>query len=292
MLTADESRQLDRLSFGGRSASPTSHAAGSRVARSRGFGVEFHDFMAYQPGDDPRSIDWTIHARLRQLVVRIRRADARLQVHLLVDTSASMGAATASKFFVARQLAAVLAYVGVHRRDAIGLAFFDTAITQAIAPAAGRMQLHRILSLLTQCPCGGRSAIDQALIDYGNAVAGPGLAVVISDFFQPADMQRALRYLLHRGLTPAVVQVIAREELDPGFAGEIELVDAEDPEASPLVVDAKVVAVYREHLEALSADLGEFCASRGLPWMQLVAPCPFDRLLASCVDAHLLTGHG
>ena len=89
MLAPAEALMLDRLTFGG-AASALPATTGVRRARASGTGVEFHEYRRYQPGDDPRSIDWTVEARLRQLVVRVSRADGHLRLHVLIDTSASM----------------------------------------------------------------------------------------------------------------------------------------------------------------------------------------------------------
>src|SRR5260221_7827140 len=148
MLTTDEVRQVDRLAFGSFAVSPAFHASNARVARARGYGVEFHDFRHYEPGDDPRSIDWTIHARLGQLVVRVFRADAHLRVHLLVDSSGSMAAGAPDKLSSARKIAAALGYIAAKQRDAVGVATFDTAIRNHLAPAVGRHQLMKIVEVL------------------------------------------------------------------------------------------------------------------------------------------------
>src|SRR5919201_3918555 len=87
MLTVEDVRCVERLTL---THSQTQPAAGSRHARTRGHGLEFRDYRHYQPGDDPRRIDWTVDARLRQLVVRVFRAEAQLRLHVLLDTSASM----------------------------------------------------------------------------------------------------------------------------------------------------------------------------------------------------------
>src|SRR3977135_3167513 len=125
MLSAHEVRQLEHLTLAHGSAQS---AAGSRHARPRGHGLEFRDYRHYQPGDDPRVIDWNVHARLGQLVVRVFRAEGQLRLHLLVDTSASMSVGAPSKLACAARLAAALAYVAVERRDAVGLATFDEEI--------------------------------------------------------------------------------------------------------------------------------------------------------------------
>jgi uncharacterized protein (DUF58 family) len=292
LLSAERSRQLDTLALGGSVGRPMSHAAGARVARARGAGAEFHEYLAYQPGDDPRAIDWTIHARLRQLVVRTRRADAVLRAHLLIDTSASMNAGGVDKLASASGLAAALAYVAVRQRDAVGLAFFDEAVTTRVAPAPGSAQLQQIMRLLEDTRAGGRSDITRALIDYANTVSSPGLVVVISDFFQNADLRGALRYLLHRGFTPAVIQIVSADEIDPPLDDQIELIDAEDPDGSTYIVHASVVEAYRARMLAWSADLGEFCAARGAVWLRLVIPCSFERVIEQCVRAGLLSGQG
>src|SRR2546421_9510905 len=108
MLTARKLRQLDRLALAAPSATPS---PGTRHARPHGHGLEFRDYRRYQPGDDPRMIDWTVEARLRQLVVRTFRAEGRLQVQIVVDTSASMAIGSPSKLTCAARVASALAYV-------------------------------------------------------------------------------------------------------------------------------------------------------------------------------------
>src|SRR4029077_20098879 len=104
-------------------------ASGLRDAASRGRGIEFQDHRHYQPGDDPRSIDWTIDARLRQLVVRVYRSEAHVRLHVLVDVSRSMSLGSPTKLDFARKLAAALAYVSIGRGDAVGLTTFaDRAV--------------------------------------------------------------------------------------------------------------------------------------------------------------------
>ena len=102
----------------------------------------------YQAGDDPRAIDWTVHARLRELVVRVSRVDAHLRVHLLLDTSGSMSAGTPDKLSCARRVTAALGYIALRRRDAVGIATFDDTVRRYVAPASGKPQLFRIFEAL------------------------------------------------------------------------------------------------------------------------------------------------
>jgi len=292
MISADEARQLDGLTFGATTASPAATASGSRVARARGLGSEVHDFRRYQPGDDPRAIEWTIYGRLGQLVTLTYRADAHLRVHLLVDISRSMSIGRPDKLSCATRLAALLCYVAVGERDAVGVVTFDDRIAQRLAPAAGRPQLFRALRVLGEASVRGPSAIGRALMDYGSVERGPGLVVILSDFFDSAGVIQGLRYLLHRGLTPAVAQILSPEELDPPMSTESELVDIEAPDAAPVLIDRDTVAAYRTQLTEHRASLGEFCATHGLPWIPLTSSDSFGGLLQACHRAGVLTGQG
>jgi uncharacterized protein (DUF58 family) len=290
MLSADEAGHLDRLTLAA-SAPAASAASGPRHARVRGGGLEFQDYRHYQPGDDLRSIDWTVDARLRQLVVRVFSAEGRLHIHLLVDVSRSMTAGVPDKLQCAKKLAAALCYVAVARRDAAGVATFDDTVRSYVGPSAGRAQIFKVFDTLQSAPAGGRSSLNKSLFDYGAAARGPGLAVVISDFFDSDGAFEGLRYLMYRGLTPAIVQVVADEELDPVLADEAELVDLENSGSDSLVVDASAVGAYREQLARAAAELEQFCRSRGLAHARLVSSAPFQSLISACRHAGLLDVH-
>ena len=292
MLTAQEVLVLERIVFGAFGASSSPCAAGSRAVRARGFGLEFRDFRRYQPGDDPRHIDWTIQARLRQLVVREFRADGHLRVHLIVDTSASMATGTPDKLSCARTLAALLSFVAARRGDALGIATFDQTVRKVLEPAGGRAQWRRVLDALQSVEATGSSATNRALIDYGSMMPGPGLAVVISDFFDEQGVLEGLQYLAHRRLMPAVIQVVAPEELDPDIDDDAELVDVERPGARAVAVDRRAVARYKERLARHANELAEFCATHDMAWTRVSSSMPFAGLLRACIDAGLLASQG
>lgn len=290
MLSPAETAQLHRLAVGG-STSPISPSGGRRLARTRGFSLEFHDFRPYQPGDDLRSIDWTVDARLRQLVVRAGRADGPVALHLLVDTSLSMAIGSPAKLACAQKLAAALGYLAVARRDPVGVATFDEALRIVIAPKEGRAQLFRVLETLQAVATRGRSSIDRALVDYGNATRGPGLVVVLSDFFDAKITLEGLQYLAYRGLTPAIVQIVADEELAAILEPAVELTDIENPDAPAVVVDSSAVANYRRGMNALSDRLQRFCAAHRSPWLRIPSSSPFGTLLSDAREAGLIDPH-
>jgi uncharacterized protein (DUF58 family) len=88
VISAVGRRALDRYAL---SARDMSAASGDRSAREAGSSVEFHDFRPYQPGDELRAVDWRAYARARRLVTRLYRAERTIDVHVVLDVSASMG---------------------------------------------------------------------------------------------------------------------------------------------------------------------------------------------------------
>lgn len=287
MLSADEARQLDRLGVATPTGAIAATASGLHRANARGYGLEFHDYRRYLPGDELRSIDWTIDARLKQLVVRVFQTAGQMRLHLLIDTSRSMMAGSPSKLACATKLAAALCYAAVARRDAVGVALFDDAVRTVVPPAAGRRQIFRVFDALGAADAVRPSSIDRALLAYGSAFRGPGLAVVCSDFFQPDSRLDGLRYLLYRGLLPVVVQIVADEELQPAIFGETELVDLENASAM-VAVDEDAAVGYQSGMNALRDDLAAFCAGAGTPFLRIRSAARFDELLSSCRTAGLL----
>ena len=191
------------------------------MARVRGYSADWHDYRAYEPGDDPRGIDWNIYARLRQLAVKVSRADAHVELHLLVDSSRSMSIGDPQKLSCAARLAAAIAYVTLAQHDRVAFAGFDHVLRGAMQPAAGRAQGRRILDALSELRPHGPSSSASALRAYACTVRGPAFAVVLSDFLEADDPRAGLRELLQAGIVPAVVQIVADEELDPSIEGEV-----------------------------------------------------------------------
>jgi uncharacterized protein (DUF58 family) len=293
VLSPEEARALDRLTLTPRSLVPVAAGIGARRARARGRGVEFHDFRRYQPGDDPRSIDWNVEARLRQLVVRVSRAEGQMPVHLLVDTSGSMSIGEPSKLATALRLAAAFTYVALLRRDPVGVATFDSEVRAVVPPATGRMQAQRVHDVLRNTRPGHASNLETALTAYGNLTHRTGLAIVLSDFFDPLGPFTALRYLLHRQLLPIVVQCLAPEDLTPTLTdgGVLELVDAEHPSGATVTVDRAAAAAYAEAMQHDTAALDDFCVAHGVPLVRVLSTDTYDRILDACVRAGILGTH-
>ena len=105
--------RLERLQIAVRRALPSSLRGDRRSPTRKGLSLEFADFRPYAPGDDVRHLDWSAWARLDQLILKLFHDEEDLQLHLLIDDSASMEMGPPEKALAARRVAAALAWIGL-----------------------------------------------------------------------------------------------------------------------------------------------------------------------------------
>ena len=217
---------------------------GSYHAVFKGRGMEFAAVREYTPGDDVRTIDWNVTARMGAPYVKKYVEERDLTLLLLVDVSGSQ--AFGSRFLLKRdyaaELAAVLAFSAVANQDRVGAVLFSDRIESYIAPARGRDHALRIVrDLLALEPAGRGTDLTAAFRFAHRAMKRRGIVAVLSDF-QDAGYERAL------GVLRARHDVIALHLADPGEtevpeAGLVVLVDPET--GARRVVDTSDPAVRR-----------------------------------------------
>ena len=287
------------------------HAERRSRRRQHGSSLEFADYREYSPGDDPRRIDWNSYGRLDRLFLKLFEEEEDLPVHLLIDASASMrwspaaGDETMSrptKFDLARRLAAALAYVGLGRLDRVSLRFFGTSEQPSDDPGLGltrgKTQFHRALDFLARPPAPGSSPVATdlraSLGDFSKRTRRAGLAIVFSDFFDPAAGHLdALARLLHRRFELQLVHTLDPAEIDPiagQLRGDLRLLDAESPRAFELTADDALVRAYRSEFETFLAGLRGFCARRGAGYTLASTAVPLEDQLTTMLRAGLLLG--
>ena len=113
--------------------------------------------------------------------------------------------------------------------------------------------------------------LGRALAGYGPHTRGPGIAVVFSDLLTPSDWRAGLRAL--RGLRQEVtlVQVLAREELEPSLRGDFVLVDGETGERREVTITAAALKAYRARLAAYTAEVAAYCGAHSINFVQVAS---------------------
>ena len=253
---------------------------GAHASPRRGASLDFADYRNYEPGDDFRTIDWSIFGRLDKLFVRLYAEEEDLSVHVLLDASRSMDFGNPPKIDYARRLAAALAYVGIGSLDRVGMTTFAAGLGGALAPRRGRAQLFHLLEYMSRIRAEGRTDISRSLEDYALRSRVPGLAIVISDLLpnesavsgfpaSPApappregdDFRRGIRALLYRRFDVVLVHVLDREEIAPRARGTFRLADMETGRQLGVSVDAPLLAAYRRRVAGFFSEVEGFCLS-------------------------------
>lgn len=146
MLPSEIVKQVKRIQFQtGRHVADV--LAGEYLSVFKGQGMEFEEVRPYVPGDDVRTIDWNVTARVGAPYVKRYIEERELTVLLLVDVSASQdfGSAARSKREAAVQLSALLAFSAIHNDDKVGLLLFHGEVDEYIPPRKGQKHALRVV---------------------------------------------------------------------------------------------------------------------------------------------------
>ena len=159
--------------------------AGEYHSQFKGRGMAFSEVREYQPGDDVRSIDWNVTARMNRPYIKVYEEERELTVMLLVDVSGSRNFGTVSqmKRDTMAEVAATLAFSTIENNDKVGVIFFSDQVEKFIPPKKGKSHvLHIIRELLSFEPEHTGTNINAALQYLTNAQKRRCAAFLISDF--------------------------------------------------------------------------------------------------------------
>src|ERR1700749_2625701 len=160
-----------------------------RRSRKTGSGVEFADHRNYAAGDDLRYLDWSVYGRLDKLLLRMFEEEEDLHIYLLIDASASMRAN--GKLDYAERICAALAYIGLAKLDRVSIVPFGGGAesSERMPATRGKAQIFKIFQFLSALQPQGATELSHALESFVHQTKRRGLAIVISDFYDPAGYE-------------------------------------------------------------------------------------------------------
>jgi uncharacterized protein (DUF58 family) len=315
LLTPELLRRLDQFQLLAARRAKSS-LKGERRSRSRGLSVEFADYRNYVAGDDLRYLDWNLYGRLDRLFLKLYEEERELPVRLFLDASESMTFGDPRKFDFARQIAAAIGYVALCGFDRVSVIPFpnaecgmrnaeygtrnaesaSSAATSAdnLQPATGNLELaargalrsvrgkksampfFQNLSALTAT---GPANLNEVLRRGALEARQAGLAVVLSDFLDPAGYETGLNALVGRGFQVDLVQVLAPEELNPSTYGDLRLVDSESGAQQEVTFGRFRLKAYQQTVQAFIQRLHEFCSAHGIGFFSASSDTDLEELL-------------
>lgn len=239
--------------------------AGAYHSAFKGQGMEFDDVREYQPGDDVRTIDWNVTARMDHPYVKSFKEERELTVLLAVDVSAStlFGSTHESKNELIAEIGAVLAFSAIRNNDKIGLVLFSDKIEKYITPKKGLRHVLRIIrELLIFKPADSKTDINQALQFLNKVQKRTAICFLLSDFMAPVDKRPLALLAKHHDLILLRLTDPWERELPKGY-----FISARDLETGKEYLvdssDEKIRNTYKEegqrsrsHLNSIVNQIG------------------------------------
>ncbi len=228
--------------------------AGEYHSVFKGRGMEFAEVREYQPGDDIRSIDWNVSARMSHPYIKVFEEERELTVMILFDASSSesFGSRNQLKGDVAIEISALLASSAIRNNDKVGLIIFSDRIEKFVAPRKGRKHILRVIRELlyfaSSMEVQRSSATDIATaLEYMNQILKRRATVFLISDFMAEGFERDLQVANRRHDLVAIRLIDPLEERLPDV-GIIELEDLETGET--MMVDTS----YHEIRETVSQN--------------------------------------
>ena len=218
----------------------------------KGQGMEFAEVREYQPGDEVRSIDWNVTARMRRPFVKRYVEERELTVMLVVDLSGSERFGTQGRFKseLASELGAVLGMSAIRNNDRVGAMLFTDRIEHVLPPKKGRRHALRLIrDLLAFEPTGTKTDLTGALQYLARMLRQHTIVFIISDFLD-AEIERPLKRLAQRHDVVAITVEDPSERVLP----EIGLVRFVDPETGATIDVDTSDADVRKRFAAATAE--------------------------------------
>ncbi|HET9033828.1 MAG TPA: DUF58 domain-containing protein [Dokdonella sp.] len=280
-LTDELRARLRDLRLSARSAAG-GNGLGMHASRSRGAGLEFAQYRGYEPGDEPRRIDWKLYARSDRYFVREAERDSPLTIWIVIDASASMAQADQaradySKLDAAKLLAACTIELALRQGDRFGLIGLSSQALRFVADAAGPRQRDRCLLELAALNSGGLLPDAKKLRPLWERILPGSLVLLLSDCFDDDLVELATRLAAARREVLSI-QLISAEERDFPFRSGHRFRDPET--GAELRIDARLAREgFIKRFEAARAELAKRFAAAGVLHVEHVLDRALDEPL-------------
>ena len=209
----------------------------------KGRGMAFSEVREYQIGDEIRTIDWNVTARMGDPYVKVFEEERELTVMLLVDVSGSkaFGTSVRTKQELATEISAVLAFSAIQNNDKVGVIFFSDKVEKFIPPKKGKSHILQIIRhLLDFEPESKKTDIKKALEYFTNTTKKRSTAFILSDFICESSFEDALKFTNKRHDLIAL-EVYDKKEVELPNIGIVPMKDLESGKTNWVNTSSKKV---------------------------------------------------
>jgi uncharacterized protein (DUF58 family) len=251
-------KELEKFSLLVKKRVSTAYSGGRKSLRF-GHGVSPVGYREYRKGDDFKLVDWKVYGRTEKLYIREHEEEKSLVVHILLDGSGSMG--YDGKFAYASRLAAGIAFLAAMENEKYAISLFCKKLYPG-EPKRGRRNLFRAIEELDDTIPRGGTNLKQMADQFESQFKTTSLVVLISDFLTERDEVLSSIYSLS-GHELIVIQVLAPEEAELSFAGDVKFVDLETNQPLVTRITEGERREYLKKIEEHNVSIREACARVG-----------------------------
>lgn len=250
-----------------------------RRTKKSGSGIEFADHRDYAAGDDFRYLDWTVYQRLGRLLLRLFEEEEDLSIYLIVDASSSMGFGPRKKIVYAKRLCAALAYIGLANLDRVAIVTTTDRVLDRMPATRGKQRIFKVFHFLRDTRADGTTDLGQALRTFVSQHKRRGLAVLISDLYDPAGFESGINVLRYNRFEPFVLHLVDGQDAAPSLRGDVRIYDCETGEEREVTVNSRVLDKYRQAYDGYLKAIESFCAAKQVPYVKADIEVPFDEMV-------------
>jgi uncharacterized protein (DUF58 family) len=250
-----------------------------RRTKKKGSGVEFADHRNYAPGDDFRYVDWNVYQRFGKLLVRLYEEEEDLSIYFIVDCSSSMAFGDAKKFDQARRLCAALAYVGLANLDRVTIVGVSDEVIARMPTTRGKGRIFKVFDFLRGLKPDGTTELRESLKTFVAQHKRRGLAVLISDLYDPAGFEGGINMLRFNKFEPYVLHIVDPRESKLVLKGDVRIYDCETGDEREVTVTPKLLERMQRAWGEYRDQVERFCTTRQVPYFAADVDTPFDELV-------------
>ncbi len=247
-----------------------------RRTRKTGAGIEFADHREYAPGDDFRYLDLNVYQRTGRLLIRLFEEEEDLSVYVIVDTSRSMEMGDPPKLDYAKRIAAALSYVALANLDRVSVLGFSDQMETRLAPTRGKNRIFKVFDFLRPLEANGETDLKTALRTFAAQNKRRGVAILISDLYDPKSFEDGINQLRYAKFDPYVLHIIDPADARPPLHGDVRLVDHETGETREVTVTPRILDKFAKAHAKYLHEIEEFCGNKQVTYHPLRTDVPFD----------------
>ena len=252
---------------------------GERRSKKKGISVEFADYRNYARGDDVRFIDWNIYSRLDRLFLKLFLEEEELFFYVLIDSSKSMSFGAPPKFDYAKKLGAALCYIALTNLDRVGIGIFGETIHNFYPPTRGKGHIWRLLNFLENLSPEGKTSLKESARNFALKNKTRGIVILISDLLDPTGFEEAFKWLSQGGFEIYIIHILSEDEINPTFAGHLELIDSETGEKIEVTANEALIKIYKKTLNLFCDEVKKACDKRAISYVPASTSLPFEQLI-------------